>query len=79
MKKQFGIVEPFRFEMMDFYSLAQIVNVALIMTVGLVASWFGLAVAVLGLVDDWTRHAHVNAVLMRISIIVLNIYFLTLL
>lgn len=79
MKKFFRIEEPYKFEMNDLRAVIQIINVALIMIFGLSVSWFGLALAVCGLVKDFTKDRHINGILMHLASAILNIYFLTLL
>lgn len=75
----FNINEPYRFEMNDLRAVIQIINVALIIAFGLSVSWFGLALAVFGLVKDFTTDRHINSILMHTASAILNIYFLTLL
>jgi hypothetical protein len=79
IKNFFNINEPYRFEMNDLRAVIQIINVALIIMFGLSVSWFGLALAVFGLVKDFTTDRHINSILMHTASAVLNIYFLTLL
>lgn len=79
MKDFFGISEPFRFEWNDLRAFIQILNVTLIMIFGLQVSWFGLAIALFGVIKDMTQHRHVNDIVMHLSGVVLNAYFLTLL
>lgn len=79
MKEFFGINEPFRFEWNDLRAFIQILNVTLIMIFGLQVSWFGLAIALFGVIKDMTQHRHINDLVMHLSGVVLNIYFLTLL
>lgn len=79
MKEFFGINEPFRFEWNDLRAFIQILNVTLIMIFGLQVSWFGLAIALFGIIKDMTQHRHINDLVMHLSGVVLNIYFLTLL
>ena len=78
MKNFFGIVEPFRIERADIAALCMMINVILVIFIGFPASWFGLTVACVGLFLDLRKGCHINAVVMRISAMVLNIYFLTL-
>jgi hypothetical protein len=49
------------------------------MIFGLQVSWFGLAIALFGVIKDMSQHRHVNDIVMHLSGVVLNIYFLTLL
>jgi hypothetical protein len=79
IKKFFGINEKYKFEMNDVRCLIQIVNVALIMIFGLSVSWFGLTVAVCGLIKDFATDRHINSILMHTATAVLNLYFLKLL
>ena len=79
MKEFFGIKEPFRFEWNDLRAFIQLLNVALIMIFGLSVSWFGLAIAIFGVVKDMSQHRHINDIIMHMSGVVLNVYFLTLL
>lgn len=80
MRKFLNITEKFRFEENDLRALIQIVNVALIMMFGLSISWFGLSVAVIGLIKDVRNpNRHLNDFLMHGATAVLNIYFLILL
>jgi len=79
MKKFFRIEEPYKFEMNDLRAVIQIINVVLIMIFGLSVSWFGLALAICGLIKDFTKDRHINGILMHLASAILNIYFLTLL
>lgn len=79
MKNFFGIKTAYRFEWNDLRAFIQLLNVILIMIFGLSVSWFGLAVAVFGLVKDLTSDRHINGIVMHLSSIVLNLYFLFLL
>ena len=79
MKEFFGIVEPFRFEWNDLRAFIQVLNVVLIMLFGLQVSWFGLAIALFGLVKDMCQHRHINDMILHLSGVALNIYFLSLL
>ena len=79
MRDFFSITEPFRFEWNDLRALIQLLNVILIMIFGLSVSWFGLAIAVFGVVKDMSQHRHINDIIMHMSGVVLNVYFLTLL
>ena len=79
MKEFFGITEPFRFEWNDLRAFIQVLNVVLIMIFGLQVSWFGLALAVFGVCKDMSQHRHINDIVMHLSGVALNIYFLILL
>ena len=79
MRKFFRIETPYQFEMNDIRAVIQIINVVLIMLFGLSISWFGLAIAVCGLIKDLATDRHINGIAMHSASAVLNIYFLTLL
>lgn len=79
MKKFFNIETSYRFEMNDLRAIIQVINVILIMIFGLSVSWFGLALAVFGLIKDFATDRHLNSITMHTASMVLNIYFLTLL
>ena len=79
IKNWFGIETPYRFEWNDVRCGITILNVVLIMLFGLQVSWFGLAIALFGVCKDLSQHRHINDVLMHLSSVVLNIYFLSLL
>ncbi len=79
IKEFFNIDGKYKFEMNDLRAVIQVINVALIMMFGLSVSWFGLALAVFGLIKDFTTDRHINSIVMHLVGAVLNIYFLTLL
>ena len=76
MKKFFGLDKPYKFEWNDLRCFASVLNVVLIMVYGLSIAWFGLFVAVIGVVKDLTVDRKLNGLLMHVSSVVLNIYFL---
>lgn len=76
MKEFFKITKPYRFEYNDLRALITIINVILIMRFGLSIAWFGLAVAVIGLVKDLCTDRHINSILMHFANAVLNLYFI---
>lgn len=77
MRKFFGIVEnKYCFEWSDIWTALMVLNVIFIIQFGLIASWFGLGVAVFGLIIDMIKFRKINNLVMRISSAVLNIYFL---
>ena len=76
MKKFFGIKTPYRFEWNDLRCFVTIVNVVLIMIYGLSIAWFGLAVALVGIIKDLTTDHKINGLLMHLANVVLNVYFL---
>lgn len=76
MKKFFRIEESYKFEWNDLRCFITVVNVILIMIYGFSISWFGLAVAAVGIIKDLTTDRRINGLLMHIANLVLNIYFL---
>ncbi|MBR7063854.1 MAG: hypothetical protein IKI31_01670 [Treponema sp.] len=79
IKEFFNITETYKFEWNDLRAGITILNVVLIMIFGLSISWFGLAVAVFGLVKDFTGDKRISGILMYLSSVALNSYFLILL
>ena len=79
VKQFFGINSAYKFEWNDLRAIITIINVVLIMIFGLSIAWFGLAVAVVGLVRDFTSDRHLNGILMHLASVVLNLYFISLL
>ena len=78
MKDFFKIEGGYKFEWNDLRCFVTVINVILIMIYGLSIAWFGLAVAVIGIIKDLTTDRRVNGLLMHIANAVLNIYFLIL-
>lgn len=76
MKKFFRISKGYVFEWNDLRCFITVVNVVLILMYGLSIAWFGLAVAVLGIVKDLTIDRRINGLLMHIANLILNVYFL---
>lgn len=79
IKKFFKIETSYKFEWNDLRAIIQVINVILIMQYGLKIAWFGLALGLLGLIKDLATDRHINGMVMHLSSIVLNIYFLSLL
>lgn len=79
LKRFFKIEGAYKFEWNDLRCFITVVNVILIMIYGLSIAWFGLAVAVVGIVKDLTVDRHVNGLVMHIANATLNIFFLTIL
>ena len=76
MKKFFRIEEGYKFEWNDLRAFITVLNVILIMIYGLSISWFGLGIAVVGVVKDLTTDRRVNGLLMHLANVVLNVFFL---
>lgn len=79
IKNFFRIEGGYKFEWNDLRCFITVLNVILIMKYGLSIAWFGLAVAAIGVVKDLTTDRRVNGLLMHLSSVALNIYFLTML
>lgn len=75
-KNYFGLNEPYKFDWGDLRAVITVVNVVLIMIYGLSIAWFGLAVAVVGLIKDFTTDRKFNGIIMHLANIALNIFFL---
>lgn len=76
MKKFFGINTSYKFEWNDLRCFITVINIVLIMIYGLSISWFGLGVAIIGIVKDLTVDHKINGLLMHLANVVLNVYFL---
>lgn len=76
MKQFFGIEGKYKFEWNDLRCFVTVINVMLIMIYGLSIAWFGLFIAVIGIIKDLTTDRKINGLLMHFSSVVLNIYFL---
>lgn len=78
VKQFFKIETKYKFEWNDLRAFITTVNVILIMIYGLSIAWFGLAVAAVGIVKDLTTDRHINGLVMHLSNVVLNMFFLIL-
>lgn len=78
VKNFFKIETKYKFEWNDLRAFITTVNVILIMIYGLSIAWFGLAVALVGIVKDLTTDRHINGLVMHLSNVVLNVFFLVL-
>lgn len=76
MKRFFRIEENYKFEWNDLRCFITVINVILIMIYGLSISWFGLSVALIGVIKDLTTDRKINGLLMHIANVALNVYFL---
>lgn len=80
MKKFLNIERGYKFEMNDFRAATTILNVVLVMIFGFASSWFGLTLAVAGLIKDFqNKNRHLNDFLMHGANLILSCYFLSLL
>ena len=77
IKKFFGIETKYKFEMNDLRALLQLINVALIVFAGFqVGAIFGLCIATLGIIKDFTTDRHINGIAMHLASIILNVFIL---
>ena len=76
IKKFFGIEDVYKFEWNDLRAFVTVLNVVLIMIYGLSIAWFGLAVAIVGIVKDLTSDHRINGLIMHLANVALNIFFL---
>lgn len=79
LKRFFKLETPYKFEWNDLRCFITVINVIMIMIYGLSISWFGLLVALVGIVKDLTKDKRINGLLMHLANAALNIYFLCLL
>jgi hypothetical protein len=78
MRKFFGIDGAYKFEWNDLRAFITVINVVLIMIYGLSIAWFGLAVAVIGVIKDLAVDHRINGLIMHLANVALNIYFILL-
>lgn len=69
----------YQFEINDLRALITLLNVVLIMCFGVALCWCGVAVAVCGLIKDFTIDRKINGIVMHSANVLLNVYLLTLL
>lgn len=65
------------YEHMDIVALLSVLNTVMIIAWNK-GAYVGLPVNVIGLFYDLKKGCHINNIIMRLSLIVMNIYFLTL-
>ena len=75
IKNFFGINEKYKFEWNDLRCFLTVINVILIMTIGFQVAWFGLTISILGFVRDMIGERRVSGIIMHLSTIILNGYF----
>jgi hypothetical protein len=78
MRNFFGIDGRYKFEWNDLRAFITVVNVILIMIYGLSIAWFGLAVAIIGVIKDLAVDHRINGLIMHLANVALNIYFILL-
>lgn len=70
-------MNKYKFEWNDLRAVVTLINVILIMIYGLTISWFGLGVAIVGIIKDVTdKDFRWNSLIMHLANVVLNIFFL---
>ena len=77
-EKYFELNKKYTFEWNDLRAFITVINVILIMTFGLSIAWFGLAIALIGMVKDVFVDRRLNGLIMHVANAVLNVYFLIL-
>lgn len=76
MKQFFNLTEPYKFEWNDLRAVITVINVILIMIFGLSIAWFGLAVAVIGVIKDLLIDRRINGLIMHLANVALNLFFI---
>ena len=76
MREFFNLTAPYNFEINDLRCFITLVNVALIILFGSSVAYFGLIVALLGIVKDLTIDRKINGLVMHLTNVLLNIYIL---
>lgn len=76
VKQFFKVQGGYVFEWNDLRALITVINVILIMIYGLSISWFGLAVAIVGVIKDLTTDRKINGLVLHLSNVILNLYFI---
>ena len=76
MRKYFGLNNKYKFEWNDLRAFITVINVILIMVYGLSIAWFGLAVAIIGVIKDLAVDHRINGLVMHLASVALNVYFL---
>lgn len=66
----------YKFEWNDLRAVITLINVILIMRFGLSIAWFGLAVAIIGIIKDITIDKKANGLIMHGANAILNLYFI---
>ena len=77
IKQFFGIETKYHFERMDLAAVFMVLNVIAIIAWNK-GAYVGLPVNMVGLIWDLREKPHINNVVMRLGLIVMNGYFLTL-
>lgn len=80
MKNFFNITaEKYVFDYNDIRCLLTLFNVTMVILFGLSIAWIGLSIAVFGFIRDMVvEERKINSTLQHLSMIVLNLYFVSL-
>lgn len=80
MKNFFNITaEKYIFDYNDIRCLLTLFNVTMVILFGLSIAWIGLSIAVFGFIRDMVvEERKINSTLQHLSMIVLNLYFVSL-
>lgn len=78
IKRAFNIEHKYKFEFNDIRAVLTVLNVILIMIFGLSIAWFGLIISLIGFIKDLATDRHINGIIMHLSAIALNVYFIIL-
>ena len=80
MKKFFNITASrYIFDYNDIRCLLTLINVIMIIIFGLSVAWIGLAIAIFGTVRDMVcEERKINSTIQHLTMIVLNVYFVSL-
>lgn len=76
VKQFFKVQGGYVFEWNDLRALITLINVILIMIYGLSISWFGLIVAIIGVIKDLTTDRKINGLVLHLSNVALNLFFI---
>jgi len=76
MKDFFKVEGGYKFEWNDLRAFITVINVILIMIYGLSIAWFGLVIAVIGIIKDLMVDRKINGLIMHLANVALNIFFL---
>lgn len=69
--------KKYKYEHMDLVALMVLVN-TIVIIIWNKGAYIGLPVAIYNLIYDYKHGCHINNVIMQISLIIMNIYFLIL-
>jgi len=76
MRRFFGIETTYRFELTDLFALLTVLNVVLILVGSPIGMVIGLVSCAINFVVLVKTQGHINAYIIQIMLVVLNVYFL---